>query len=326
MLRASSYLGGDADAFLRPPVGAYAAAMGGAATAGAMNPIGWWNPAALDAQQGPVFSSGCGLRSLGRPEGYVSYYFGIPPRMSAGACMVYRGDPRIELRDSDEKVQDHGAYTTVTSKISLGYMFSRHLSLGMNIGLLYQSLPSEISVTTSTFTVGAFDLAMQHEITDAFFAAFVIRHLNTVLNWQMKQANAGALQSARDVGMPPEITAAISWRTAVGGRTVQWHSDCNIHVFDHEFALRERPALVWNNGVSWAVWEQWHLRFGIGDMTFDSDLYTRSSNWIDHFAIRAGAGFLYIPAHENRPRISYSLSNSKSLSGVNQQLEIMYTF
>lgn len=324
---ASSYLGGDADAYLRAPVGAAAAAMGGAATARPPEPSGWWNPAAIDVRGGPVFSAGSGLRSLWRPEGYTAVYFKIPPRMSAGVCMMYRGDPRIELRDSDETIRGHAAFTSLTTKMSLGYAWSRHLSFGINIAMLYQSLPSDIDAHSTIFTVGGLDLGMHYRLREHLHVGLVLRHCNTVFNWQMKTGTGAGLQHARDVTMPPVMGTGLCWETSLWQRALQWRMDCDLHAFDKGFSVRQRPVLVLDNGVSWAALKQWHIRLGVGDVALDSDIYRDPDTYIDHFAVRASAGFWYIPPDDAMtPHIGYSLSNSKSLSGINQQIAIQYSF
>ncbi|MBD3343584.1 MAG: hypothetical protein GF401_00820 [Chitinivibrionales bacterium] len=326
---ASTYLGGLAGAYLRPPVGATAAAMGGAQTAAPSYLSPWWNPALLSTTGERKVSLGTGYRSLGRLEGCSSLELRIR-RLGLGIMLLYRGDPYISgLVDQDEYEIDPVSYTTVTSKMGFSYLLTRRLSVGAALGIFYQSLPAydnyPLDKTNEwSFVIGGIDLAAHYKLHDNLSLGLVLKNLNVTEDWQFE---TGTLSSTNTRSVPPTVNIGSQYTTNVLGKPFIWNCDVVAYLIDGNISSLDHKTAVLSNGVEWRMWESLYLRAGIGDLAFDSDIFDDRDTYEQGFSLRATAGFSAdLSGVREGLRLNYGLSNSKILSGANQQVDITYSF
>lgn len=331
--RASSYVGGLAGAYLRPPVGATAAAMGGAQSADPRYLASWWNPAAFGVYRSNRVAMGLGYRALGRTEGYASCGLYIPPRVGAGVTVLYRGDPYITgLVDEAEEELDPGSYTTVTAKVALGYYLTRRISAGINLGVFYQNMTAYYDESggvdnETAFSIGNIDAAVRVGLRKDLTASLLLRNLSvpgdTSSQWQF--GNWGAQSEAGTYA--PTVTGAVSYTTSLLGRPFLYNSDITVYAFDYRFRGLPRTSAVFSNGVEWQGWDTFYLRGGIGDITVDSDLLGDTQRYGRGFSMRVTAGcMIELSNMREGMRLNYNIATNKTLAGVNQQIDVVYDF
>ncbi|MBD3321897.1 MAG: hypothetical protein GF350_12445 [Chitinivibrionales bacterium] len=328
-LSASSSLGGLAGAYLRPPVGAVAVAMGGAQTASPDYLASWWNPAIIATSKTKKISLGTGYRSLGRLEGFSSLELRIQ-RLGLGFVVLYRGDPYIDgLVDADEYEIGPVSYNTVTSKIAFSYLVSRRLSLGASLGMYYQSLPAyddnALDRTNEwSFAIGGIDLAAHYRLLDNLTFGVAVRHLNVVEDWQFAM---GSLSSAETQMVPPTIVLGSRFSSELLGKPFFWNCDIIGYAISGELNSLSHMTAVLNNGIEWQMWESLYLRGGIGDVAFDSNIFDDRDRYSESFSLRVTAGFsVDLSGVKEGLRLNYGLSNSKIMAGANQQVDIVFYF
>ncbi len=326
----ASMVGGESGAYLRYPVGAAALAMGGAQSAAPASLASWWNPAVLSREKQRIATLGGGIRPMGQSDGFVSYSFKVPPRVGMGLFLLYRGDPFLnDLYDEDERPLGHAAYTTITGKIALSYYLTRKLSAGCNISIHYAKLPSgytgdNVEYATAS-SIGSFDFALSYLFSDRLTLALLLKDTGTRLNWNF--------ESSYDYSVPhddrslPALIFGSSYSTLLLDRPFIWNFDMRGYVFTGEWKKLERPQVSLFSGWEWQYWKEFSARLGVGDLLLNGDITSGNGNYTRRFSFRLAGGLGY-DMSRLRPgmRLNYAVSTDKVWAGVNQQIDITYSF
>jgi hypothetical protein len=351
-LSARAQSGGEAGAYLRAPADAQATAMGGGQTAAPQYFATWWNPAQLSLIDKSILSAGTGLYSQGRTEAFAALEFKLPPRVGIGLGALYRGDPFLnDLYNASEEKLDNGAFTTLTAKVALSYLFTRRLSVGLSIGFYYERLPTSYIGTSLVYSdataVGGFSLAAQYKVTDSLTLALAVRDFGPLqllsgapagiaMNWQVSSSSEqnfgagdeglGSPTSLTDMVLP-EFVLASSLRGMLAGYPLTWTCDVNGYIVDGTFTRLYTMEAVLFTGVEWRRWQTFRLRAGIGDITFNRDITSDWQYYWQNFAFRITAGFgLDLNAIRRGLTLNYALTTDKVWAGVDQKLDIVYGF
>jgi hypothetical protein len=318
--------GGEPGAYLRPPAGAAATALGGAYTAMPDYYAAWWNPAALGFLREHRIAGGTGLRSMGRLDAFGAFDFPIPPRVGMGLLMLYRGDPSLKLYGTDERLLPTSAYTTMTFKGALSYYVNRKLSVGACISGLYQSLPTyggDNGIADASATgIGAIDLAALYRISKNGNLALLVKNLGARMDWQM--GDFSPLVSDRPL---PEFVAAASWMASFQHKPLLWLIDCRGYLVDGEWNKLDRPEAICGTGAEWRRWDNFFLRAGIGSIALNSFIFSDADRYYGEAAFQVTAGFSYDLTRVRKGLwLNYGVATDKVWAGIDQQLDIAYAF
>lgn len=326
----ASMVGGESGAYLRYPVGATALAMGGAQTASHSALAAWWNPAMLTRRKTRNAALGFGFRSLGQTDGFASLGFRIPPRMGMGFLLLYRGDPFLnDLYDENENPLEPAAFTSLTGKIALSYYISRHLSAGCNISILFEQIPSDYTDGrvhySSATSIGSFDFALAYKWSHKLMLSLVLKDAGATLNWNF--------QSYYDYGIPhddkvfPSFIFGSRYTGTLRERPLIWNMDLRGYFFTGEWKKAERPQLAVANGLEWQYWKTVFLRMGLGELLINGDITGNNPRYRRDFSFRFTGG-IAVDLQKVRPglRLNYGFSTDKVWAGIDQQLDITYTF
>jgi hypothetical protein len=322
--------GGQSGAYLRLPMGATATALGGAYTALADYYAAWWNPSALGFLRENRIAGGAGVRSLGRMEGFGSIDFRVPPRVGVGLAVLYRGDPHIDnLHDLEENVLPSAAYTTMTVKCAVSYYINRKLSAGIATNYFFQSIPDyDLSggirnVTSST--LGAFDLAVTYRQSDALTFVAMIQNLAADFEWQFGDAGSGE-SSVSDKPLRCLVLAGV-YKTTLAEKPLVWAFDGKNYLFDSTWSLRDHPEILLNTGVEWRGWETFYLRAGLGDIPLNGTIAQDAKAYYNEFGLRFSLGFSREMTEIKKGLwLNYAVATDKVWAGVDQQLDVTYSF
>jgi hypothetical protein len=320
-------VGGSSGAYLRPPMGAAATAMGGACTAAPDYYAPWWNPAVLANLRSSRIAAGTGLRPLGQVDAYGSLEFRVPPRVGVGVFALYRGVPSLgTLYDPDEKPLPASSYTTLTFKTAVSYYMTRRLSLGASLNVLYQSLPVPLFGSdgrllgihyVSATSIGSFDFAGTYRISDVLAIGAVLKNLGAKMEWQMGD------WASMVVDRPlPSITLGSRLKGLLAQRPLVWTVDCIGYVFNGQ------NEAVLCTGAEWRRWNNFYVRAGIGDVAITGDIVRDGEQYSREFGMRFTAGFSYNlsrPLHKN-VWINYSTATNRIWAGIDQQLDVTTSF
>jgi hypothetical protein len=334
-LRAASYQGGMSGAWLRPPVGAVAMSMGGAATASPRSLYAWYNPAMIVGVGDRTLGGGIGVRSLGRLEGYGGFAFRIPPRVGMAVALLYRGDPIIKdmwgIDAADNPVKlGTASYTTLTLKTSLAYLINRKLTAGINFSVYYKALPNYDLETgnlvyTSAAGIGGFGLAARYLFRKNLALSVVIKDIGAVLDWSF--GDEEFLHNSRKETVLPSAVFAMDYETKLTAKPFRWALDMAGYVIDGAGERLDHPEAVLNSGWEWQYWEHFALRAGIGNIIFNSMISEDSERYFNDFGIRisAGCAWALVSVREGL-YIHYAVSSDKVWRAVDQQLDITLDF
>jgi hypothetical protein len=319
--------GGESGAYLRPPAGATATALGGACTAMPDYYAAWWNPAALGFLRERRLAGGSGLRSMGRLDAFGAFDFPIPPRVGMGLMVLYRGDPSLKLYGTtDDQLLPTSAYTTMTFKGALSYYVNRKLSVGACISGLYQSLPTYGGANgigkASATGIGAIDLALLYHMSKSWNLALLCKNLGARMDWQM--GDFSPLVSDRPL---PEFVAAASWMTSLTNKPLLWLVDCRGYLFDGEWNRLDRPEAILGTGAEWRRWDNFYVRAGIGSIALNGRLVSDADRYYGEAAFQVTAGFSYDLARVRKGMwLNYGVATDKVWAGIDQQLDVAYRF
>jgi hypothetical protein len=324
----ASQTGGLPGAYLLPSLGASALAMGGAYTASPESFTSWWNPGMLANIKGKRVSGGVGIRSLGRMDAYAAAEFRVPPRLGMGLLFLYRGDPFVnDLYDENEKPIGNANYTTFTGKVSLSYVVTRKIGLGVNLNVLHQRLPTSsndgLVGYSSATSIGAIDVGLECKINDNLSLAFTGRNLGASFVWETEN---GYYISSDDRPLP-KLTVGVKYNGALLKKPLLWRADLMGNLFDGKFRKLERPQAQFCMGWEWQYWEQLFLRAGIGDILFNGDMAKDSRRYRDESSMRVTLGCSFDASKRVKGlKINYGVSTDKVWAGLDHQLDCIYTF
>lgn len=344
--------GGQPGAYLRGPVGALAAAMGGSQSAAPDYYSTWWNPAQLSLIDKKVLAFGTGLYSQGRTEAFASFDFKIPPRVGIGLSALYRGDPFInDLYNASEEKLQGGSFTTLTVKAGLSYLISRRLAAGLTIGFFYQRLPTSYTETTLNYSdataVGGFSLGVQYKLTDSLVLAFVLRDINLLpdssgsfsglaMNWQVsssvEQASGSSdggfgTPSTIDDLVPPAFVLASAFHARFFEKPLLWTCDLHCYITDGRFTRLDKMEAHLFTGFEWRRWEIFCLRAGIGNIVLNRDIVSDWDFYSRNFMFKIAAGFGWDLARVRKGLVlNYAVTTDKVWAGIDQKLDVVYKF
>ncbi len=324
----ASQIGGLPGAYLMPSLGASALAMGGAYTATPESFTSWWNPGMLANVKGKRISGGAGMRSLGRTDLYAAAEFRVPPRLGMGLLFLYRGDPFInDLYDENEKPMGDARYSTFTGKISLSYVVTRKLGVGVNINILNQRLPTSsndgVVGYSSTTSIGAVDIGIEYKASDKLSLALTGRNLGAAFVWETESG----YYIASDDRPLPKLTVGAKYTGELLKKPLLWRADLMGHLFDGKFRKLDRPQAQFCMGWEWQYWEKLFLRAGIGDILFNGDMVKDSRRYRDESSMRVALGCALDASKRIKGlKINYGVSTDKVWAGLDHQLDCIYTF
>lgn len=350
---ANAQTGGQPGAYLRSPVDAAGAAMGGAQSASPAYFSTWWNPAQLSLIDKRLFAFGAGLYSMGRTEAFTSLEFKLPPRVGIGLGALYRGDPFIDnLYNASEEKLDAGSFTTLTVKAGLSYLITRRLSAGLSIGFFYQRLPTSYIKTRLMYSdataVGGFTLAAQYKVTDSLMLAVIVRDVNPLqmltgapasiaMEWQVSSSleqdyglsDAGGFGSpsvVTDMVMPVFVLAS-AFHGRLQGKPLLWTCDVHGYIVDGTFTKLEHPEAQLFTGFEWQRWNIFRLRAGLGDIVVNRDIVSDWNFYSQNFSFKVAAGFGWDLVKVRKGlTLNYAVSTDKVWAGIDQKLDIVYKF
>jgi hypothetical protein len=320
-------IGGSSGAYLRPPVGAVAAGLGGAYTASPDYYDAWWNPAVTSLLRDRRIAGGTGLRTLGRMDAFGGYDFRVPQRVGLGIMALYRGVPSLgKLYDLDERLLPNASYTTLTIKTALSYYINRKLSAGIAINVLHQSLPNygdqAVIQYESVTGIGSFDIAAAYAVSDVWKIAAVLKNLGAKMEWQMGFAPVVEDRPVPDLTLGSSYTG---WSLA--GKPLVWVFDAKAYALDGMWKGLDRAELVLCSGAEWRGWDNFRVRAGLGDLSLTSDLFRDFKTYGGDFGVQITSGFSYkLSKKKNGPWINYALATDKAWAGVDQLLDVTMAF
>lgn len=324
----ASQTGGLPGAYLLPSLGASALAMGGAYSASPESFTSWWNPGMLANIKGKRVSGGAGMRSLGRTDLYAAAEFRVPPRLGIGLLFLYRGDPFVnDLYDENEKPIGSANYTTFTGKVSLSYVITRKIGVGININILNQRLPTSsndgLVGYSSTTSIEAVDIGIEYKASEKLSLALTGRNLGASFVWETEN---GYYISADDRPLP-KFTVGAKYTGELLKKPFLWRADLMGHLFDGKFRKLDRPQAQLCMGWEWQYWEKLFLRAGIGDIVFNGDMVTENSTWRDESSMRVALGCGIDASKRIKGlKINYGVSTDKVWAGLDHQLDFIYSF
>jgi hypothetical protein len=322
---------GTSGAYLRPPMGAAAMAMGGACTAAPDHYAPWWNPAVLATLRERRLAAGTGMRWLGTSvDGYGSFEFRVPPRAGMGLLALYRGNPSLgTLYDMDERPLPSASYTTVTIKTAVSYYCSRSISLGACINVLYQSLPVPLYGAgggiqyASATGIGGFDIAASYRPSEAWAFGAVLKNLGAGMEWQMGEL--APLVMDRPL---PILTVGSRYAAVCAGRPLVWTLDCAGYFFGEVWEESGNAEAVFSTGAEWRRWDNFDVRAGIGDVPVNGSLFREDGQYSRQFGMRFTAGFSYDLSARVRKGlwVNYAAATDRVWAGLDQHLDVTLSF
>lgn len=326
---AASVIGGSSGAYLRPSVGATALAMGNANTALPEYLSPWWNAASMAFHRQRVLSGGLGIRSFGRTDAFGAFEFKIPPRLSVGLMLLYRGDPFLnDLYDENENPLERASYTTFTGKIAFSYYISRKMSAGATINIYYQQLPTNINGSGFDYTnvtdIGAVDLAWMFQINKKLTIAAVMKDLGAFMKWAVDKGGSSVQIEDRPL---PSLTLASEYQATMRKKPLIWTLDIKTYFLDGHLKILERPECVLNTGFEWRNWDKFYLRAGLAEFLLNGDLLRDSDSYFSNFPVRITAGFSWDMERLHKGlRLNYGVSTDKLWAGLDQQIDVQWDF
>ncbi len=308
---------------------------GGAQTASPRYLCSWWNPALLAGLRQKSVALGVGYRPLGRTEGYVGFEFSVPPRVGLGLSVLYRGIPVIKgLVDEQEYPLDECAFETFSFKVGIAYLIRRNLFAGLNLSVLYQSLPTGFEdlqgasniIYSSATEIGGLDLGLYYVPSKKLCYGLVVKNLLGSFKWEFTDANFSPIY---EDALPATVTLGQQLSASLLGWPFIWSTDIIAYVLDSRFTSLDRNHIVINNGFEWQRWELFFVRAGIRDIALNSDMFRHSGAYADHFTCVASAGFRLDLSTALKGRgvvLNYAFATDKIGAGLEQQLDFVFSF
>jgi hypothetical protein len=324
-------VGGLSGAYLRPAVGAAALAMGGASSASPDYLACWWNPAMIAPSKEKKIELGTGTRSLGRTDLFGQFTFKVPPRLGMGFLVLYRGDPFLDNLYNDDyddpQKLKRASYTTITSKIALSYNFSKKVYAGVNIGILYQRLPTAIDdngdwIYSSSTGIGSIDAAVLYKINERLKLSVVARDFFSLMTWDIVSDYNNYQINDRPL---PSLVLASSYEDSLFGKPFKWTVDLKGYMFDNEWNALDHQEAYLSTGVQLQNWDAFALRLGIGDIRINGQFM--DDEYRDEFFCKIGAGIsMDLSALVKGLQANYGVSTDKIWAGIDQQLDFSFRF
>lgn len=324
----AAMVGGHSGAYLRPPVGAAALAMGGAGSAEPSYLASWWNPSLLANLREKRLAAGAGIASFGRTDAFGAFEFRIPPRMGMGFVFLYRGDPFLKLYDDQENPLERAAYTTLTGKVALSYYVNRAVTAGASIGILYQRLPTMSRDGdlrySSAAGIGSIDLAFTYRFSPVLTFSAIARDLGAGMNWEIESDYYNNTVEDKPL---PSFTLGSEYKGKLLQKPLIWAADLKGYFIDGNWKKLSRPEGHLNLGWEWQYWQSFFIRAGIGGFLLNGDLLNDTEEYFTNSPLSISAGFfLDLSKYREGLRMNYGISTDKLWAGVGQQVDINLSF
>ena len=248
-----------------------------------------------------------------------------------GFLFLYRGDPFINnLYDENENPLEPAAFTSLTAKIALSYLIQRKLSAGFTLSILYEQLPSGYVNGNvnyiSDYSIGSFDFALSYRPSERLSLCAVLKEANASIDWNFQYGTYG-YDVPHDDRMLPVCIFGSSYRTAVRGKPFIWNMDLRGYLFDGTWKKLERPQAALSSGCEWQYWKTVFLRLGIGDVPLNGDIGGDNQRYGREFSFRCTGGIAVdLSAVRSGLRCNYGVCTDKVWAGIDQQLDVTYTF
>ncbi len=176
---AFAQLGGSPGAYARMGFGARGIGMGNAMSAVQSGEIvGFYNPALLPGAEFRDVSASFGVLSLDRKLNFLSFTQALPPDAGLSVGIINSGVTDIDGRDGDGRPT--GPLSTSENQVFLGFGLRTkfHLSLGVNLKLLYYHLYTDM--TSSTVGI---DVGVSYPLTPALRVGATVRDIGSKYKW-----------------------------------------------------------------------------------------------------------------------------------------------
>jgi hypothetical protein len=291
----------------------------------------FYNPALLAISAKKNITIFSGILSLGRLEGCLSGQTHISPRAALSVNVLYRGDPFINnLYDLDENKAATGFYTTATTKLGLAYLLTRHLSAGLSIGIFYQNMPSGIRMDGSleysnVTSVGGLDLGLLYRMGDKSALGLAISNLLVNMDWQL--GSSSALQATALNNVPPDFAAGYSRVLIIAQKPAMAALDIHASLVDGDLKMLERPEAEVRCGAQWQATDLFSIRAGLSGFKINGDLLRDRMGYAYVFAPVISAGFgLDLKRYNKGMFLNYALRTDKVWAGIDQQIDLSYSF
>jgi hypothetical protein len=215
----------------------------------------------------------------------------------------------------------------MTFKGAISYYTTRRLSVGVCLNGLYQSLPvygdaGGISSASAT-GIGALDFAVVFRASDSWTVSAIAKNLGADMEWQMGEY----APLVKDQPLPAMV-AASCLQTEFFKKPLVWLLDCRGYLFDGSWKQLNRPEAVISSGAEWRRWDNLFVRAGIGDLSLTGDITGDPDRYWRQFGVRLCAGFSYDLSKRVRKGlwINYGAATDKVWAGIEQQLDVTYSF
>jgi hypothetical protein len=106
-----------------------------------------------------------------------------------------------------------------------------------------------------------------------------------------------------------------------------WTLDIKGYIVDGSFKRLERAEGVVNSGLEWRYWDKFYLRTGISEFLLNGDLLRDRESYFSSFPFKFSAGFCFDMSKYRRGlKLNYGISTDKIGAGIDQQLDVRFTF
>jgi hypothetical protein len=174
--------------------------------------------------------------------------------------------------------------------------------------------------------IGGFSLALRWQPLDNWSLALMARSLGLTMDWSFENADGENGGQATDK-VPPEFVLASRHEGHLAGKAFVWTTDLVANAFDGEWNALPHPEAAWHNGFEWSCWETFHVRLGLGDLTLNGKLTSDPSAYFSELSPRITAGFAWhVKRLTNGLWVNYALTTDRLWEGLDQVLDITYTF
>jgi hypothetical protein len=259
--------------------------MGGAYTAVAQGPTGfWWNPGGISQESRPGFEAAMRRMSFDRQAGYVAYVHPVGEEEAAIALSwVYAGVGDLFEVDLDGNLGDKFSDYTNAATFSFGRRFSDTrsqlgLSLGLNLRYAQHNI-ADISAYSIGFDLGAHvryktrrQYITEGDVPPEILFGVAVMNLNQKYPWSTGDY---WIPRGEDGGASFEEKFPIVIRSGVAASLLKRQL---LAAFD--LVVDEKQGATWHVGAEGQYREMLSLRAGInnGDPAFGAGFRPRLSN------------------------------------------------
>jgi len=280
-------IGGFAGSFLRLGTSARSLAMGNAMTASVDRGFsGYHNPASVVFLEKSQLSVLHHVMPLDRFLASVNVSFQLPPTAGLSLAFVNSGVQGIDGRDNS----GHHTETFSTSEnaifISFANQFVKNLGIGVNVKVVFQSIPHPEADAKGKSRGTGFDVGLMYRGFKNFDIGFALKDYNTAYNWNTDEVYEESGQNYQD-RFPMQVKTGINYHPKNFNISVDYVilSGNSGSVVDHRIMF----------GGEYEPIENVFIRGGLNDFVpavgagLNYSLFNRNDAFVD-YAVRLGKG------------------------------------